>query len=177
MDNHPPNEAFLLRGIQPTGWIRANEEQPTCAKYLDLSHISAPYPIYRRIPAHIWKKCKFDREDKPTEDSRGNKKAKANTKVEINDLLRKHFTNGIWKVNPYLRFRDLESFCNVHTSALPKGENVYTLGMFHLCFSPYWNKTHCKATYEESKHMVNILDKEIKNPDQVQAVNAGDKRK
>ena len=47
------------------------------------------------------------------EDSRVNKKSK--TKVEIYDLIRKHFTNGIWKVNPALRFRDMASFCNVHT--------------------------------------------------------------
>ena len=62
------------------------------------------------------------------EDSCGNKKA--NPKVEIHDLLRKHFTNGIWKVNPYLRFRDLSGFCNFHTSVLSKDDNVCTLGVF-----------------------------------------------
>ena len=51
------------------------------------------------------KTSKFDREDNPMEDSLSKKKA--NPKVEIHDLLRKHFTNGIWKVNPHLRFRDL----------------------------------------------------------------------
>ena len=61
------------------------------------------------------------------EDSLGNKKA--NHKLEIHDLLRKHFTNGIWKVNLSLRFRDMASFCNVHTSALSKYNKVCTLGM------------------------------------------------
>ena len=62
------------------------------------------------------------------EDSRGNKKAKP--KVEINDLLRKHFTNGIYKFNPSLHFRDLSSFCNVRTSALSKDDKVCTIDMF-----------------------------------------------
>ena len=53
-----------------------------------------------------------------------------NPKVEIHDLLRKHFTNGIWKFYPSLRFRDLVSFCDFHTSALSKDNNVCTLGMF-----------------------------------------------
>ena len=75
------------------------------------------------------KKGKFDREDKSREDNSSNKKA--NPKEEIHDLLSNHFTNEIWKVNPYLQFRDLASFCNVHTSALSKYDKVCTLGMFH----------------------------------------------
>ena len=51
-------------------------------------------------------------EDKYREDSRSNNRE--NPKMEIHDLLRKQFTNGICKVNPYLRFRDLASFYNVH---------------------------------------------------------------
>ena len=102
------------------------------------------------------------------EDSRGNKKAK--TKVEIHDLLRKHFTNGIWKIILYLCFRDLASSCNVHTSAPSKDEKVCTFGILQQCSQPYCKKTHSKATYEEAKNMVNILDKAIKNSDQVQAV-------
>ena len=60
--------------------------------------------------------------------SRGNKKAKP--KVEIHDLFKKHFSNGIWKFNPYLHFRDLEIFCNVHTSKQSKEDKVCTIGMF-----------------------------------------------
>ena len=78
------------------------------------------------------------------EDRRGNKNSK--TKVEIHDLLRKHFTNIIWKVDPSLRFRDLASFCNIHTSALSKDDKVCTLGMFQICSRPYCKKSHCKAT-------------------------------
>ena len=109
------------------------------------------------------------------EDIRGNKKPKPN--MEIHDLLRKHFTNGIWKVNPTIHFRDLASFWNVHTSELPKDEKLCTLGTFQRCSIPYYKKTQRKATYEESKHMVNILDKAIKNPDQVQAASTGEKKK
>ena len=61
-------------------------------------------------------------------DSRGNKKFKP--KVEIHDLLKNNFTNGIWKVNPYLHFRDLASFFNVHTSEISNDYEVFTLGMF-----------------------------------------------
>ena len=71
---------------------------------------------------------------------------KAKLKVEIHDLLRKHFTNGIWKVNLSLRFRDLEIVCNVHTSVLPKDDKVCTLGMFQKCSIPYCKKTHFKDT-------------------------------
>ena len=109
------------------------------------------------------------------EDSRGNKKAKP--KVEIHDLLKKHFTNVIWKVNPYLSFRYLESFSNVYTSAILNNNKVCTLGMFQKCSIPYWKKTHRKATYEEAQHKVNILNKAIKNPNQVQAVSADEKNK
>ena len=71
----------------------------------------------------------------------------------------------------------MASFCNAPTSALSKYNKVCTLGMFQRCSSPYYKETHCKATEEESKHMCNILDKEINNPDQVQAVSAGEKSK
>ena len=72
-------------------------------------HAEVPLALYRddSLPADR-KKLKFDREDKPMEDSRGNKNA--NPKVEIHELLRKHFTDSIWKVNLYLHFRDMASF-------------------------------------------------------------------
>ena len=96
------------------------------------------------------------------EDSSGKKKAKP--KVEMHDLLKKHFTNGIWKVNLSLHFRDMSSFWIVHTSYLSKYRKVCTIGMFQQWYRPYFKKTQRKATYEEDKHMVNILDKGIKNP-------------
>ena len=126
-------------------------------------------------PPAAGQKRKFDREDKPMQDICGNKKAKP--KVEIHDLLKKHFTNGIWKVNPYLRFRDLTSLCNIHTSALSKDNKVCTIDMFQQFSSPYFKKTHRKVTDEEAKHMINKMDKAIKNPDQVQAASAGKKIK
>ena len=133
-----------------------------------------PYIVMTPLP-QMGKTHKFDREDKPREDSRSNKKE--NPKVEIHDLLRKHFTNGICKVNPYLCFRNLASFCNVHTSALSKDYKVRTLGMFQRCCILYCKKTRRKAAYEEANHMVNVMDNAIKNPDQVQAVSAGEKSK
>ena len=74
------------------------------------------------------------RYEKPMEGIRSNKKAKP--KVEINDLLKKHFTNGICKVNPYLCFRNLAIFCNVHISELSKNDKVCTLGIFQKFSSP-----------------------------------------
>ena len=139
---------------------------------LFIFNAEVPLVLYRDdSPPAAGQKRKFGREDKPMEDRRRNKKAKLN--VEIHGLLRNHFTNGIWKVNIYLRFRDLSSFCNVQTSALSKDDKVFTLGMFQQCSRPYFKKTHRKATDEESKHMFNIMDKAIKNPDQVQAVSSG----
>ena len=92
-------------------------------------HAEVPLALYRDDSSPTYGQiCRFDREDKHIEDIRGNKKAKP--KVEIHDLIRKHFRNGIWKVNPSLRFRDMASFCNIHTSALSKGDNICTLGMF-----------------------------------------------
>ena len=61
------------------------------------------------------------------EEIHGNKKSKP--EVEIHYLLKKQFTNGIWKVNPPLRFRDLASFCNVHTLSISKEDKVCTIGM------------------------------------------------
>ena len=55
-------------------------------------------------------------------DIRGNKKA--NLKVEIYGLLKKHFVNGIWNVNTSLRFWDMASFCNVYVLALSKVNTV-----------------------------------------------------
>ena len=135
-------------------------------------HVGVPLALYRddSSPA-AGQKLKFDREDKNRGDSRSNNKS--NPKVEIYDLLRKHFTNGIWKVNPYIRFRDLEIFYNVHTSALSKYYKVCNLGMFQQCSIPYCKKTHRKATDEEYKHIVNVLEKAINNPNQVQAVISG----
>ena len=92
-------------------------------------HAEVPLTLYRDdSPPAAGKKRKFDRKDKPMQDIRDNKKAK--TKVEIYELLRKNFTNGIWKFNPSLHFRDLASLCNVHNSALSKDDKVCTLGMF-----------------------------------------------
>ena len=109
------------------------------------------------------------------EDSRINNKA--NPKVKINDLLKKHFANGIWKVNRSLCFRDMAIFCNIHASLLSNYYSLCTLCMFQICSSPYYKKSHRKATAKEAQHMVNILDKAIKNPNQVQAVSAGEKSK
>ena len=93
-----------------------------------------PSPSREMTPrSHLVKK-KFNREDKSMEESRGNNKAKL--KVEIYDLLKKHFTNVIWKENPSLRFIYMSIFCNVHTSALSKYEKVCTLGMLQQCSSP-----------------------------------------
>ena len=82
-------------------------------------------------------------------------------------LLEKYFTNGIWKVNPSLRFRYLSSFCKFHTSALSKDDKLFTIGVLQQFSSPYCKNNHRKSTNEEAKHMVNILDKSINNPDQV----------
>ena len=49
--------------------------------------------------------------------------------------------------------------------------------MFQIWSISYCKKTQIEATDEEAQHMVNILDKATKNPDQVQAVSAGEKRK
>ena len=72
-------------------------------------HAELPISLYGEdSPPADGQTRKFNREEKPIEDSRDNK-------VEIYDLLKKQFTSGIWKVNPYLRFRYLSSFYNVHT--------------------------------------------------------------
>ena len=131
---------------------------------LFIFNAEVPLVLYRDdSPPADGEKRKFYRGYRLREDSRSNKKA--NPKVEIHDLLRKHFTNGIWKIILYLCFRDLASSCNVHTSAPSKDEKVCTFGILQQCSQPYCKKTHIKATYEEAKHMVNILNKAIKNPD------------
>ena len=71
----------------------------------------------------------------------------------------------------------MASFCKIHTSDLSKDDKVCTLGMFQRYSSPYCNKNHHKATYEEAKHMVNVLHKEIENPDHIQAFIACEKIK
>ena len=112
-----------------------------------------PLIYYAEVPLALYRddsspaagqKFSFDREDNPREEIRSNKKS--NPRVEIHDLLRKHFTNDIVKVNPYLRFRDMASFCNVHTSALSKYNKICTIGMFQQCSRPYSKNTHHKAT-------------------------------
>ena len=80
-------------------------------------------------------KCKSYKDYEPVEGSHINKKVKP--KVEFHELLKKRFTNEIWKVNPYICFRDLASFCNIHRSELLKENKVYTLGMFQCCAGPY----------------------------------------
>ena len=72
-------------------------------------HAEVSLALYRYdYPPTAGQRRKFNREDKPMEHRCVNKKA--NPKVKIHDLLRKHLTNGIWKVNLSLRFRDLASF-------------------------------------------------------------------
>ena len=57
-------------------------------------HAEVSLVLYKddSLPADGQKR-KFDREDKPMDDSHSNKKA--NPRVDIHNLLRKHFTNGI----------------------------------------------------------------------------------
>ena len=99
-------------------------------------HTEIPITLYGEdsLPtaSHKRKSYKYD---KPAEESRSNKKTKL--KVDIHELLKKRFTNEIWKVNPYICFRDLASFCNIHRSELLKENKVYTLGMFQCCAGPY----------------------------------------
>ena len=65
-----------------------------CARKPLIYHAEEPLALYRYdSPPAAGQKRNLDREDKPMEDSRGNKKNKP--KVEIHDLLKKHFTNVI----------------------------------------------------------------------------------
>ena len=139
-------------------------------------HTEIPITLYGEdsLPTASNKRKSY-KYDKPAEESRSNKKTKL--KVDIHELLKKRFTNEIWKVNPYIFFRDLASFCNLHTSELSKDNKVYTLGNFQFYSGPNQKKTHCKATYQEEEHMLYKQDKSIKKPDQVQAVSTGENEK
>ena len=80
-----------------------------------------------------------------------------------------------WKVNPSIRFKYLARFCNSHTSALYKDNKMCTLGMFQRFSIPYCKNISRKAD-KQNTHMVDILDKVIKNTYQVQAVSEVNKR-
>ena len=67
-------------------------------------------------------KGKSQQGEKLMEFSRSSKKMKI--KLEINKLLKKHFTHGIWKLDLYLRFRCLASLFIVCTSELSKDNKV-----------------------------------------------------
>ena len=114
-----------------------------CAHNPLIYHSEVPITLYGEdsLPT-AGQKRKFYREDKPTEYRRDNKNDKP--KVDIHDLLKKHFTNCIWKVNPYIQLGDTASFCNINTSALSKEENIRTLGMLQRFSSPYCKNIHRK---------------------------------
>lgn len=89
-------------------------------------------------------------------------------KAQIHELLAKNFKNGIWKYNPRLRIKEICNFCNVSVSSLNTDPKACLLAMFGRC--NYGNrciKTHRTATDEEAQHISTLLEKAIKNPEQI----------
>ena len=78
---------------QPTCWIRPDKKYIHALNIL-IYHVEVPIALYGEDSIHtVGHKRKSYRHEKPMEDIHGNKNSKP--KVEIHDILKKHFTNGI----------------------------------------------------------------------------------
>ena len=69
-------------------------------------------------------------------------------------------------------------FANCSPSSLLNDPRACLLAMFGRCTSNWCYKTHCMATDDKAKYIVNLLDKAIKNPEQIRptAGPAGEKK-
>ena len=95
-------------------------------------------------------------------------KVKPKPKPQLYPLLAKNFKNGIWKYNPKLRLKEICSYCNVAVLSLNKDPKACLLAMFGRCnYGKRCFKTHRTATDEEAEHISTLLEKVIKNPEQI----------
>ena len=134
------------------------------ARNLFILHAEVPVALYEDSTMGTTKK-RNQMETKETTGKEENIKKK--TKVQVHNLLIKHFQNGIWKYNPRLRVREICNFANVLPTSLLDDPKACLLAMLGCCTSNRCHKTHHMATDEEAKHIVNLLDKAIKNPEQI----------
>ena len=97
------------------------------------------------------------------------------SKVQLHDLFIKHFTKGIWSYNPKIKFRKMCKFCNIPVASLRNDPKTCFLGMFNCCsYRSKCNKIHRMAMNKEAMHIVNLLDKATKNPEQITHVTPGE---
>ena len=90
------------------------------------------------------------------------------TKVQLHELFVKHFAKGVWAFNPKIKFREMCTYCNIPIASLHNDPSTCFLGMFNRCsYGAKCNKIHRMATTKEATHIVNLLDKAIKNPEQI----------
>ena len=157
-------------------------EQDTLAEFIMMkNNIRARSPLiyHIEVPAALYEddskkttgiKRAIDDQSGPItgkETGKDNEKPKR-TKVQLHDLLLKHFVKGIWSFNPKIRFREMCKYCNVPVASLHKDPTTCFLGMFNRCsYRSKCNKIHRMATTEEAQHIVNLLDKAIKNPEKI----------
>ena len=139
-------------------------------------HIEVPSALYEddTKPSATGKRTIEQQAGTSSKDTESPTKPKR-TKVQLHDLFLKHFTKGIWSFNPKIRFREMCKFCNVPVASLHKDPKTCFLGMFNRCsYGSKCNKIHRMATDEEATHIVNLLDKAIKNPEQITHATPGE---
>ena len=88
-------------------------------------------------------------------------------KSHIHPLLYKHFVNNIWKVNPSVQVRDICAVCNCSVKSVVKDNASCFLNFFGKCKNPNCKKTHRTATDDEAQHIYNLLEKAVKNPQDI----------
>ena len=170
--------------LQTKHFFRAETDQ--LAEFILMKnniHARNPFILHAEVPTALYEEPlnKWNLAESNNTDGGTNNKDKTQKKkkqwVEIHKLLAKHFKNGIWKYNPRLQSREICDFCNVAASSLLKDSRACLLAMFGQCQSNRCFKTHRMATDEEANHIISILDKAIKNLDQIcRGQEAGEKK-
>ena len=63
--------------------------------------------------------------------------------------------------------RKICTFCNTDLAKLSKDPSKCVLGMLGMCKSRFCRRWHLVASDTEANHMINLLEKAIKDPDKL----------
>ena len=87
--------------------------------------------------------------------------------TRVHPLLREKLLNNVMRVNPNMPIRKICTFCNTDLAKLSKDPSKCVLGMLGMCKSRFCRRRHLVASDAEAKHIVDLLEKAINDPEKL----------
>ena len=87
--------------------------------------------------------------------------------TRVHPLLREKVINNVMRINPDMPLRKICTYCNTDLSKLSRDPSKCVLGMLGMCKSRFCRRRHLVANDAEAKHIINLLEKAINDPEKL----------